>query len=469
MERMNALDAGMFFAETERAPLNIASITVLEGPPPAYDDLVDTIRARMPRLPRYRQRVRTVPFNLGLPVWIDDPDFRLSHHVRHTALPRPGGRRELGSLVGRIMSQRLDLSRPLWEMWMVEGLAHGRWAVISKVHHCVVDGVGASDLIGEIFDLEARPPEPRRIPEVKSEPPPSALALTLDGLGQAAVRPVRAIARLALRPSPSRAFGTLREVRDFTEGLPHTVEQITHHGVASLSGPAGRHRRWSWLEVDLDEVKAIRVALGGTVNDVVLAAVTHGFRALLSARGELTDQTLVRSLVPVSVRGSDEQGDLGNHVSALIVTLPCGEPDPARRLEVLRTEMDTHKHTHQAVSADAVVRLAGSAPTMLSPATRVIMSALTPMFQTVTTNVPGPQFPLYALGRKVVALYPYVPLAAGAGISVGVFSYLGRLYFGITGDFDTVPDIETLTAGIEAGFSELTDLAAPAETEGAAR
>lgn len=461
MERMNALDAGFFFAENEKTPLHIASITLFDGPPPAYGELIRTILAKLPEVPRYRQRVRTVPLNLGLPVWVDDPDFNVLYHVRRTAVPPPGGPGEMCDLVGRVMSQRLDLDKPLWELWLVEGLAEDRWAVIAKVHHCVVDGVGGSDLITALFDTE---PHPADGPEMSAEldpdawtaeRPPSALSMAFDGLSHSLMGPATGIARRLFRPAVPCGLGRLREARDFADGLPRTVAHVAHHGVGSLSGPLGPHRHWTWLAADLDLVKGIRRNLGGTVNDIVLAAVSHGFRTLLEVRGELTEETLVRSLVPVSVRGDDERGILNNRVSALVVELPCGEPDPVRRLELLSEQMNELKRTHQAVGADALLRLAGTAPMMLSLASRAVLTAMRPMFQTVTTNVPGPQFPLYVLGRRAIAFYPYVPVAAGAAVSIGIFSYLGRLHIGVTGDFDAMPDLEVLSAGIEAGFNEL--------------
>ncbi|WP_200827687.1 WS/DGAT/MGAT family O-acyltransferase [Thermomonospora echinospora] len=454
---MSTLDAGFYFADSERTPLHIASVTVLEGPPPTHEELVRTVTAKLPQVPRYRQRVRTVPLNLDLPGWVDDPNFRLSYHLRHTAVPSPGGPEQLRNLVGRIMSQRMDPARPLWEMWVAEGLADGRWALIAKVHHCVVDGVGGSDLITVLFDLEPDPPSgPGEQPQPAEDPAPSKLSLALGGLGQSVVAPAGALVRRLAR-LPALPFQTdrLREAGQFAGGLPDTVEHIAHPPVPSLHGPTGPHRRWVSLEADLDQVKTIRreLDLDYTVNDVILAAVTRGFRDLLAERGELAPDTLVRSLVPVSVR-QDAQ-TLGNRVSALVVELPCGEPDPLARVESLHAQMARLKQTHQAAGADALVRLAGTAPTMLSLASRAVMTVARTLFQTVTTNVPGPQFPLYVAGRKVVALYPYVPIAAGAGIATGIFSYLGRLYFGVTGDFDTTLDLEVFTAGITHGLDEL--------------
>jgi diacylglycerol O-acyltransferase len=454
MERMSALDAGFLFAERENTPLHIGSVTVFEGPAPAYGDLIRMILGRLARVPRYRQRVRTVPLNLGRPVWVDDPHFQILYHVRHTAVPAPGGAEELRNLAGRVLAQSLDLSKPLWEVWLVEGLEGGRWALIAKVHHCVVDGVGAGDLMTMLFDLTPEAEPPGRPEPWTAEAAPSKVSLVLGGLRNTVTEPVR---RWAGSAALAHRIGDIRGVWDFVGGLPRSLRRISDPAVRSLNGPIGPHRRWSWMEADLDDVKAIRKALGGTVNDVLLAAVTRGLRDLFEARGELSGQTRVRSLVPVSVRGDDEHAVLSNRVSGVIVTLPCGEPDPLERLRLIREQMDGLKGTHQAVGADALVRLAGYAPTLLSLASRAVLAAVRPLFQTVTTNVPGPPFPLYVMGRKVVRLYPYVPIAAGVAISTGIFSYLGRLYFGVTADFDSLPDLDVLAAGIQAGIEELLD------------
>jgi WS/DGAT/MGAT family acyltransferase len=401
--------------------------------------------------------VRRVPLDLGRPVWVDDPHFQLLYHVRHTAVPAPGGAEELRNLAGRVLGQRLDLSRPLWEMWLVEGLEENRWAIISKVHHCMVDGVGGSDLMASLFDLSPRsapvPEEHVTIPE--AEPEPSWPSLVLAGVTGTVMEQIRQVARL---PEVTRhSAATARFVR----GLPAYARRLrAGRGASSLNGPTSPHRRWSWTEADLGAARRVGEAFDGTVNDVVLAAVSRGFRDLLAERGELCPDTVVRTVVPVSVRLPDEEGTLTNRVSAVLVSLPCGQPDPVRRIELIREQTAALKASHQAAGPAAFTRVLGLAPNVLAVAARAALRMRQPFVQTITTNVPGPPVPLYAMGRRLVAIYPYVPLAAGIRVSTGVVSYLDTLFFGVTGDFDAMPDIELLSRGIRHGLAELAEAAA---------
>ncbi len=458
MERMSTLDAGFYFMEDENVPMHVGSVAVFEGPPPAYGDLVRLLLSKLPQVPRYRQRVRTLPLHLGRPAWADDEHFQILYHVRHTAVPSPGGDQELRNLAGRVFAQRLDMTKPLWEFWLVEGLQGGRWALINKVHHCMVDGVAGMDLATILLETtpEFRPAVPA---EWKPEPTPSLVAQLVDGVRDAVVAPLQQVAAL---PALARNLPTMQEVLDFGRGLPGNVRRLTSPTVRALNGPAGPHRRWEWVRANLGEVKTIRTAFGGTVNDVVLAAVTRGFRDLLDGRGQLTAEQVVRSLVPVSVRAQSERGKLNNRVSALLVNLPVGEPDPVLRLELLRAQMDDLKSSRQAVGAQALTELAGfAAPTLLAMASRLAFRFPQALMQTVTTNVPGPRIPLYMLGKRLVEIYPYVPIAYNLRISVGIFSYLDQLSFGIAADFDTEPDVAVLSRGIRAGFDELVALATP--------
>jgi diacylglycerol O-acyltransferase len=458
MERMSPLDAGFFYMEDENVPMHVGSVLVFEGPPPAYGDLVRLLVAKLGQVPRYRQRVRTVPLHLGRPMWTDDEHFQILYHVRHTAVPSPGGDEQLRNLAGRVFAQRLDMTKPLWEIWLVEGLADDRWAIISKTHHCMVDGVAGMDLAAVILDMAAD----RELPKPDKWTPkaaPSTAATVFDGLRDAIVAPLQ---QLAAVPALARNLPTGQEVLDFGRGLPGNLQRLREKVPGSLNGPIGPHRRWEWLRADLSEIKEIRKALGGTVNDVVLAAVTRGFRDLLDGRGELADGLVVRSLVPVSVRAASERGKLDNRVSGLLVNLPVAEPDPVTRLAALRAQMDDLKSSRQAVGAQALTELAGfAAPTLLAMGSRLSFRYPQSLMQTVTTNVPGPRFPLYMLGHKLVEIYPYVPIAVNMRISIGIFSYLDQLSFGIAADFDAEPDIAVLAKGIRAGFDELLALAEP--------
>jgi WS/DGAT/MGAT family acyltransferase len=445
MERMSALDASFYFVDDENVPMHVGSVSVFEGPAPAYGDLVRLLVAKLPQVPRYRQRVRTLPFSFGRPVWVDDEHFQILYHVRHSAVPAPGTTEQLRNLAGRVFAQRLDRDKPLWEVWLVEGLEHGRWAIISKVHHCLVDGVAGSDLMTLIFDLTADAEHPAPL-AWKPDKEPSFAALAADALVAAVAEPTKQLA----------AIRNVVGLTAFGRGLPGTLRRLTELPVRSLNGSVGPHRRWSWAQVDLEEVKAIRRETGGTVNDIVLTAVTHGFRTLLDKRGDSYAGRVVRTLVPVSVRGEGERGVLNNRVAAVLVNLPVAAADPLNRLVLIRAQMDELKRTRQALGAEVLTGLAGfAAPTLLALGSRTAFRFPQPLVQAVTTNVPGPRVPLYVLGGRMREAYPYVPIGDNVRISVGIFSYLQTLYFGISADFDSVPDVEVLADGIREGFDEL--------------
>ncbi|WP_067489583.1 WS/DGAT/MGAT family O-acyltransferase [Actinomadura hibisca] len=455
---MSGLDASFYLLEDENTPLHVASVVVFEGPAPSYGDLVRQVIAKLPRVPRYRQRVRTVPLHLSRPVWADDPHFNILYHVRHTALPTPGTDEQLRNLAGRVLAQRLDPGKPLWEIWLVEGLAEDRWAMIAKVHHCMVDGVAGMDLATIMFDLtpDYEPPSraPGALPEWTPEPEPSTFDLLRDTAQRTVTQPVRQAGDVV------RGLGTVREarqLRDFALGLSRTTARFTSRSAGSLNGPIGPHRRWCWQNVPLEEAKRVRKALGGTVNDVVLTAVTAGYRDLLNARGGLTPDTVVRSAVPVSVRATDQRGALDNRVAAVFVNLPVGVADPLERLRRVREQTDDVKRSNQAAGTKTLTRLTDTAvaPALLSLGARIPVRLRQDLVQTVTTNVPGPDFPLYVMGRRVLELHPYVPLTGGIRVATAIVSYCGTLYFGLTGDFDGMPDLDVLGKGIQAGFGEL--------------
>lgn len=456
---MSPLDASFLHIEDEVTHMHIGSVGIFEGPAPAPEEVPRAIAARLPLVPRYRQRVRFVPLTLGRPVWVDDPHFNLDYHVRRTALPAPGGDQELRNLVGRVMSQQLDRSKPLWEMWVAEGLGAGRWAVISKVHHCMVDGVSATDLLSVLLESH------RESTEVSGDtwdpqPEPSPVALLGHALMERAVSPYEGVrTALAAMRGPRRLA---RELLETGRGFSNFRQLLVPGSSTSLNGPIGPHRRWDWARARLTDVKQIREAHGGTVNDVVLAAIAGGFRVLLLARGEDVEQRTVRTLVPVSVRAQHERGTYNNKVSAMFAELPVGIDDPIERLASVRAQMQELKASGQAVAAARLTALGGFAPAMLLAlggrvGTRIPQRAL----NTVTTNVPGPQHPLYLAGRRMLEAFPFVPLGGSVRVGIAIFSYDGNINFGVTGDRDTAGDIDVLTGGIEKGIRELLKAGRP--------
>jgi WS/DGAT/MGAT family acyltransferase len=461
MDRLSVLDAEFLHLEDGVAHLHIAGVSVFEGPPPAPDGIERLLAAKLHRIPRYRQCVRFVPLELGRPVWVDDPHFNLSYHVRHTALPAPGGDPELCRLMARLMSQPLDRARPLWEAWVVEGLAGGRWALVSKVHHCMVDGISGVDLLTVLLDV-AHDTELSEPQLWTPSPAPSGLAMVCDawrGLIQDATA-------LATRwPSAVRhSVGTLRAARDTGEGLVGFGRHLGGTPPLSIEGTIGPHRRWAHSSASIDDVRTIRKAFGGTLNDVVLAAVAGGYRAVLLGRGDDADAAVVRTLVPVSLRSEDAHGVPDNRVSAMLLELPVHIDDPVERLRSVQAHMVALKDSHMTEAGGVVTLVGNLAPpmvvgTMTRLATRVLHRLPQRSVNTVTTNVPGPQFPLYCLGREMLAYYPFVPIMHGVRIGTAILSYNGELSFGVTGDYDTAPDVDVLAAAIASGITDLCSLA----------
>ncbi|SDE92153.1 acyltransferase, WS/DGAT/MGAT [Blastococcus fimeti] len=465
MDRMSALDSGFYFAESENTPMHVGSVSVFDGPAPSYGDVVRLLLSKLPLVPRYRQRVREVPMQLGRPMWVDDPHFQILYHVRHTAVPRPGSDEQLRNLAGRILGQRLDMSKPLWELYLVEGLEDDRWAIISKVHHCMVDGVAGSDLLQMMFDLspDATHDEPRTWSPQRT---PTGPGMVAGALAEAVTHPLR---QLTSMPSGGGAGRIAKQLIDsgktvastVASTLPSLAKQALTPTARSLNGPIGPHRRWAWTSTDFAELKEVRTALGGTVNDVVLTSITTGFRDLLQGRGELTSEKLVvRTMVPVSVRSDSQRGNLDNQVSCVFVDLPVGDPDPRSRLASIRGQMDEYKKAMQAVDVPSIIAMGDFvAPTLLSLGVRAALTAGQVWCQAVTTNVPGPPVPLYVLGRRMVSAYAYVPIAGGTRCSIGIFSYQKTMTFGINADFDAFADVDVLSRGIRRGIEELLEFA----------
>jgi len=459
MDRLSPQDASFLHIEDAGPLMHIGSVAIFEGPPPTYDEMSAMVGNKLGQVPRYRQKVRTVPFDLERPVWVDDPHFRLAYHLRRTALPSPGSPEQLRALVGRIMSQRLDREKPLWEMWMVEGLHDDRWALLSKVHHCLVDGVAGTDLLALVLDVEPEPQRPAETTDGWSPgPEPTGLQLLGAGLRDRITSPYEQLrgARALLR-APLE-FARLAE--ESGRGLFALRRLLNPTAHSSLSGPIGPHRVWAWACTSLDDVKAVRKVFGGTVNDVILTTITRGFRDLLLSRGEPVGGTVVRSLVPVSVRRPDERGTHNNRVSAMFADLPVGIDDPVERLRAIEAQMRHLKDSKMAVAGETLVSLSGFAPPLLlALGARVAARASQRNINTVTTNVPGPQFPLYAAGRRMTDAFPYVPIGNGIRIGVAIFSYCGALNVGVTGDYESAGDIDVLCAGVEDGLAELVKAA----------
>lgn len=460
MERLSALDAEFLHLEDGVAHLHIAGISIFAGPAPDEADLVALLASKLHLIPRYRQRVRSVPFELGRPVWEDDPHFRIEYHVRHTALPAPGDDAALGRLMARLMSQPLDRNRPLWEAWLVEGLADDRWAIIFKVHHCMVDGIAGVGLLSAVLDIdpaaEIGEPEPWT-----PAPEASGPALVIDawsGLGRDLLERAKGIPNVVANP-----VTTARSVAETLGGLLQFGEHLNAVPTLSIEGSIGPHRAWAHSSASIADVKEVRRALGGTLNDVVLAAVTRGYRDYLAHRGDDPDSAVVRTLVPVSVRGAGGAGVLDNRVSALLLEMPVDEDHPITRFETVRHRMADLKLSHMADFGDWFTH-AGDLlpPPLVGAASRAAIRAMQRMPQrsvtTVTTNVPGPQFPLYCLGREMLEYRPFVPISHGVRVGTAILSYNGQLSFGITGDEDTASDVEVLAKGISAGIDELVDL-----------
>jgi diacylglycerol O-acyltransferase len=465
MDRLSMLDAEFLHFEDGFVHLHIAGVCVFEGPAPSIDEVTALVAGKLHLIPRYRQVVEAVPLELGRPVWVDDQHFNLSYHLRQTALSAPGDDAALRSLMGRLMSQPLDRHRPLRELWIVEGLGEDKWALIAKIHHCMVDGVSGVDLLTILLDLqrevELLEPQPWT-----PAPEPSGPAKVLDAWGGLA-SDIRRMARGvpdAVR-HPRESLGTAW--RDLA-GMVTFSRALLTTSTNSLEGPVGPHRVWAHAESSLGDVKAVGRVFGGTVNDVVLAAAAAGYRALLQHRHEDVDTEVVRTLVPVSVRGEDAHGIPDNRVSGMLYELPISIVDPLERLAAVRADMRALKGSHMAESGEMLIDIGDLAPPMVvGTATRMAIRALHKLPQrsvnTVTTNVPGPQFPLYCLGREMLAYYPFVPIAHGARVGTAILSYNGTLSFGVTGDFDSAPDVDVLARAIAAGVDELHALAVSSE------
>jgi WS/DGAT/MGAT family acyltransferase len=470
-ERLTALDNSFLLLEKPNSYMHVASTFIFDvGPlrrPEGGIDL-DAVRSAteglLPRIPRYRQKLKYIPLE-NHPVWVDDDRFNLDYHLRHTALPKPGSIAQLKALSARIMQQHLDRSRPLWEMWLVEGLEGDRFALISKVHHCMIDGVSGVDLMNE--QLKTTPD--RAIPDVVPyfpRPAPSGLELMRHELLRRAALPFAAIrdVRNFVREADAARDEIAVRLRAVAETLGTTLRRASD---TPLNRPIGPHRRFDWMPMEVSEIKEVRRALGGSLNDVVLTVVTGAVRRFLERRGCSTRGLDFRVMAPVSVRSADQRGQLGNRVSAWMIDLPVALPDPKQQLERIAARTRELKESKQAVGADVLTAAADWTPSTLLALGARNATRLLP-FNMVVTNVPGPQVPMYLLGARMTEAYPHVPLTDRLGLGIALLSYDGRIGWGFNADYDVVPDLAGFVDDVKVAFSELRAAATPIVARGGA-
>ena len=433
--------------------MHVGAIVLMDGPVPTREEFTRHIESRLHLVPRYRQKLAFPRFEMGRPFWVDDPRFNIDYHVRHTALPAPGSMEQLRGIAGRIFSQRLDRSKPLWEFWLVQGLADGGFALVSKTHHALVDGVSGVDIATVLFDLSPDQPPREELPPWVPEQEPSQAELVAEGIKDL-LRAPGMVAGEAAKVVRDPAT-TVERAREAIEG----VSEIAWAGLnpapdVPLNVPIGPHRRIFWLQCELADFKAIKDGLGGTVNDAFLAVVAGGLGKWLRSRGVRTEGLELRGLVPVSIRARDEHHALGNRIAALRGPLPVYAKDPVERLRVVRESMQGVKESKQALGAEVISGLEDFAPpTLLAQASRINFS--TRLFNLIVTNVPGPQFPLYMMGREMQEIVPVAFLPENHALAVAAMSYNGKLDFGLLGDYDAVPDLEKLAGFFEESLEEL--------------
>jgi WS/DGAT/MGAT family acyltransferase len=454
-DRLTALDSAfLHLEERSTAHMHVASVMVFEGAAPTHQELVDHVQNRLHLVPRYRQRLAFVPLGQGRPVWTDDPHFNPYYHIRHTALPKPADEAALKRLAGRVFSQRLDRSKPLWEIWLVQAMSGGRFALVAKTHHALVDGISGVDITTVLFDTSPEPAPTGPPKRWAAKPLPGQAKLLGEALIERSTIPTEmARGARALLRTPRKVVNQVRE------GLA-SVGATTLTGISAPAPPSpfnveiGPHRRYTFLDADLERLKAIKDSLGGTLNDAVLATVSLALGSYLRDHGHDTEGLELKAMVPVSVRSKAQRGTLGNQVAAMWAPLPVGIENPAETLHRIAAAMEDLKKSGQAVGAQVLTNLAGFAPpTILSQAAR--LQARQPFFNLVVTNVPGPQFPLYLLGRRLQILYPVVPLAQKQALGIAVMSYDGHLGFGLLGDYDALPDIEEIAADLKTAIAAL--------------
>ena len=461
-DRLSALDASFLDLESEGVHMHVGTVGTFEAArlsTPSggldFDAILASSEGALQRAPRFRQKLASTPV-LGHPVWIDDPDFNLLYHLRHTALPLPGDERRLKRLAGRIMSQKLDRTKPMWEIWFVEGLEGGRFAIISKVHHCLIDGISGVDLLASFMgpNEDYRPPEEEHhwIPR----PAPGPLRLLAGEVGRRVGAPTRALrtfARSVQNPAENLE-AAVHNATGFFEGLGKAFSSASE---TPLNVPIGPHRRFDWTRFDLGVVREVQEKLGGTVNDVVLACVTGAVRSFLQRHEVEVEDIDFRAFVPVSTRTAAQRGSLGNRVSMLVTPIPVDEPDPRRRVEKIRAETVELKKSGQAAGTEVLEEIIDwTSPSLLTALSRLAASQRS--FNLVVTNVPGPQVPVYLNGARLLESYPLVPLFENQALGVALFSYDGGLYWGFNADWDALPDLHEFVLAVEQEFETLRKL-----------
>jgi diacylglycerol O-acyltransferase / wax synthase len=459
MDRLTPLDAWFLHVEDGVDHMHIALVAVFEGPPPAYEQVVDDVARRLYRIPRYRQRVHRAPFDLAAPVWADDPDFDVRNHVQRAAVRVPGDDRMLAEVVSDLISNEIDRTHPLWEMWLIEGLAGGHWGLLTKIHHCLTDGVGGAELFSVLVDTSPDAPAPP--PANWSPAPPPSWPRMMASQAASRLRPGRAM-RAVLRVPGRLTRGTF----DAAQGLAALTHDLPPTAPTILNGPLAPCRLWWPAEVEMAEVDRIRQCHDVTVNDVALTVIAGGLRDLLEHYDEAVDDRDVRSLVPVSLRQIDRHGALHNVVAAMVADLPVGIADPTERLHVVHDRMVALKRSHE---ADATANLAELGTHMPFLPIMVGFQGVTGFLHrfgqrfvnTVTTNVPGPPLPLYWMGRHMERAYPVTPIGECVRVGVAIFSYGDHLTFGVTADRSAVPDGHLVAEGIERDLAALADAASP--------
>jgi WS/DGAT/MGAT family acyltransferase len=456
LDRLSSIDASFLAQEGPTSHMHIGGVLIFEGPPPAFDDFLDHVRGRLHLVPRYRQKLATPPLETGRPLWVDDPTFNLEYHIRNTALPAPGSEEQLLLLAARIASQQLDRSKPLWEMWVVEGLEGGRFGLISKTHHSLVDGVSGVDLATVLFDVEKTPAEPAADLEPwQPAREPSAAEIVLAGV-RGIVGTTAGLAERAISAS-THPGASVSRARDAVEGLGEIVwAGLNPAPETPLNVEIGPHRRYAIVRQQLSDYKQVKDTLGGTVNDVVLTVVSGALARWLEGRGLRTEGLELRALVPVSVRTGDDRGTLGNKLTAMRAPLPVYISDPLARLRFVKHAMDGLKESKQAVGAATLAAVNNLAPpTILAQASRLNFS--TRLFNLIVTNIPGPQMPLYVLGRRLEDLFPVAFLPKGHGLAIAIMSYNGRIEWGLLGDYDALEDVDVIAEGLDEALFELLE------------